>query len=244
MEIAMSPVPELLANTLGKILFRTAMVSDVKDLSGHFRLVEVVGETLREEAWIPGQKVQFHMGNLVARTYTPTAWDSVNGRAQFLTFLHGNGPGSEWAASIKKGDPCQFIGPRSSLNFAEIREPIVFFGDETSIGAAQALYSCNGQSRANCYVFEVSSLVETQEVMQRVGLMDAQLIQRMPGDAHLQEAEQFVSSSASRLGLPQCVLTGKAQSIQMLRKFLKARRVLFSKLETKAYWAHGKTGLD
>ena len=145
----MLPVPEFLTNTLEKIFFKSAMVSRTENLSGHFRLIELAGENLRGEILTPGQKVQFHLGSLVTRTYTPIAWNPIDGTAQFLMFLHGNGPGSEWAASLKNGDPCQFIGPRSSLNFAEIKGSSVFFGDETSIGAAQALHlNSNEQLRS------------------------------------------------------------------------------------------------
>lgn len=196
------------------------------------------------QSWVPAQKVQFHLGNLMTRTYTPTSWDQVAGSARFLFFLQGNGPGSEWAASLKKGDPCQLIGPRGSLDFAEIEGPSVFFGDETSIGAAQALALSSNGSRQNHYVFEVSSLVESEEVLRCVGLSNTTLVQRLPSDTHLEEVEQLLSSAASRLGLPQWIFTGKAQSIQTLRKLLRDRRVLFSKLKAKACWAEGKAGLD
>ena len=239
----MAPVPEFLTNALEKIFFRAAVVTHVKDLSGHFRLVELAGESLRGESWIPGQKMQFHLGNMMTRTYTPTEWNPVDGTAQFLIFVHGNGPGSEWASSLKKGTPCQFIGPRNSLDLTEIHGLVLFFGDETSIGVANA-YAHHNQVQQNDFVFEVSSLVETNEVLRCHGLTDAKLVQRPPGDAHLMEVEQVLSSIASRLGLPQWIFTGKAQSIQTLRKCLRVRRILFSRMKVKAYWAEGKSGLD
>ena len=220
------------------------MVSGVENVSGHFRTVELQGESLRGEPWVPGQKIQFHLGNLMTRTYTPTCWNAVAGSARFLFFLHGNGPGSEWAASLKKGDQCLFIGPRSSLDFAEISVPSVFFGDETSIGAAQALHLSGNGSRQNHYVLEVSSVVESEEVLRRVELNGVEIVQRLPSNGHLEEAARLLSGAASRMGLPQWIFTGKAQSIQALRKMLLAQRVLFSRIKVKAYWAEGKTGLD
>ncbi|GGG89142.1 siderophore-interacting protein [Edaphobacter dinghuensis] len=240
----MSPIPEFLSNAVQKIFFRCAIVTDVEALTGHFRLVTVAGPALIGETWIPGQKVQFHLGNLVTRTYTPTAWNPDKGIAQFLMFLHGNGPGSDWAASLQKGDPCQFIGPRSSLNFADIKGPSLFFGDETSIGAAQALASSNTGNRQAHYVFEVSSSIESEEVLRRAGLTNTKLVQRTADETHLHEVDKLLASTATSLGLPQWILTGRAQSIQTLRKLLRARRMLFSKLNVKAYWANGKTGLD
>lgn len=58
------------------------------------------------------------------------------------------------------------------------------------------------------------------------------------------EVEKLLASTATSLGLPQWILTGGAQSIQTLRKLLRAHRMLFSRAERKAYWANGKTGLD
>ena len=240
----MSPVPQFLTNTLEKVFFRPAVVSEVNALSGHFREVEFSGESLKGEKWVPGQKVQFHLGNLMTRTYTPISWNAVDGSVRFILFLHENGPGSTWAASLKKGDQCQFMGPRSSLNLAGIKNPSVFFGDETSIGAAQALQGCGHEHGKHQYVLEVSSLIESQVVLESIGLTDVKLVQRTAGNAHLDEVEQVLLSVASRLSLPQWVFTGKAQSIQTLRKLLNARRVLFQKLQVKAYWAEGKTGLD
>jgi ferric-chelate reductase (NADPH) len=131
----MPRIPKVLTNAFERVFFSPAVVSEVKSLSDHFRLIELSGDRLKATNWIPGQMVQFHLGNLTARAYTPTSWDSKTGRAQFLIFLQGNGPGSKWAASVNRGDPCQFIGPRGSLNFHETKSPCIFFGDETSFAA-------------------------------------------------------------------------------------------------------------
>ena len=163
---------------------------------------------------------------------------------QILIFLHGNGPGSDWAACLQQGDSCQFIGPRSSLNFADIGGPSVFFGDETSMGAALTLNQCSRGVRENYYVFEVSSMVEAGEVIERMGLPQAQLIQRSAQNTHLEKVGAVLLRQGSRLGMPQWIFTGKAQSIQAIRKQLRDQRMPLSKPKTKAYWAEGKKGLD
>jgi hypothetical protein len=73
-----------------------------------------------------------------------------------------------------------FVGPRSSLNFREIKAPVVFFGDETSLAAAHSLHlDKNGPGQNRC-IFEVSSLIESEEVVRYMGLADAQLIHACP----------------------------------------------------------------
>ena len=240
----MPPVPQFVTNTVGRMFFSQAVVSEVVSLSGHFRLIEIEGEGLKKVTWIPGQKIQFHLGNLVNRTYTPVEWNPVKGTARFLAFLHGNGPGSEWASSLKQGSECQFIGPRSSLNLAERKGEAIFFGDETSIGAALAHHQgCREPSR-NAYIFEVSSLAESNEVVHRLGLTQAKLIAKVPGGAHLAEVEKEIAAATQAAVDPWWIFTGNAQAIQTIRKTLRSRLISSSHLSTKAYWAYGKKGLD
>ncbi len=239
----MSSVPRFLSDTFERVFLRPAVVSTVTHLSGHFRLVELAGDGLKGVTWIPGEKVQFHLGNLKSRTYTPISWNPNEGAARFIMFLHGKGPGSEWAESLKTGSQCHFMGPRSSLNFAEINGDSIFFGDETSIAAALAHHGSNG-TQQNRYVFEVSSLVESGEVIQRMGLPNAKLVKKAPDETHLAEVGQSLVDAALELAEPRWVFTGKGQSIQSLRKVLRTRDISFPKIKTKAYWADGKTGLD
>jgi NADPH-dependent ferric siderophore reductase len=240
----MSVVPQFLTDALERVFFRPAVVSTVTHLSGHFRLIEFAGESLKGEKWIPGQKVQFHLGSLKSRTYTPISWNASEGTSQFIMFLHGNGPGSEWAESLKRDTPCNLMGPRSSLNFAAITEDSILFGDETSIAAAVALHRSRQGAQQDRYVFEVSSLVESAEVLQRIGLPNAKLVKKTPDLSHLAEVEQALVDSASALATPKWIMTGKAQSIQSLRKMFRDRQTNLTRLDTKAYWADGKTGLD
>ncbi len=166
----MPSIPQLVTSTVTKMLFRSAVVTEVIPLSGHFQLLQLEGDELKEVAWVPGQKIQVHLGNLVCRTYTPIEWNPVQGQTRFAAFLHGNGPGSEWASSLRPGATCQFIGPRSSLDFTGNKGKAIFFGDETSIGAAVAHRRSSGDAEQNLYVFEVSSLPEAKEVVERLGL--------------------------------------------------------------------------
>src|SRR5271154_3001383 len=154
----MAAIARSVMQMVERAIFLSAIVCEAVDLSDHFRLIEVSGGSLKHRSWVPGQKVQFHLGNFITRTYTPTAWDAATGVTRFLLFRHGHGPGSSWAASLKKGDACHLFGPRDSLNFVELHGPVIFFGDETSVGAAEALRSLRAESPQHRYIFEVSSI--------------------------------------------------------------------------------------
>jgi NADPH-dependent ferric siderophore reductase len=221
---------------------RPARVAAIETLSPHFRLVDLEGDALRNVAWTAGQKVQVAMGSgLSARTYTPMSWDADSGRTRMLTFAHGEGPGSRWANGLREGDACRFFGPRSSLDLSGLQSPVVLFGDETSFGLAAALQDSR-QSDAAMHVFEVSDVAESRQVAEAVGLGQATLMERIADDAHLAAAEaEVLRHAASGVNF---VLTGKASSIQRISRALKAAGVVSSRVKTKAYWAHGKTGLD
>ncbi len=239
----MPPIPQFVTSAVTKMLFRSAVVSEVVPLSGHFRLIQLEGDELKEVAWVPGQKIQVHLGDLLCRTYTPIEWNSIEGRTRIVTFLHGNGPGSEWASSLRPGALCQFIGPRSSLDFSANKGQTIFFGDETSIGAAVAHQRSSSYAEW-IYLLEVSSLPESLEVVQRLGLKDARLIAKVPGAQHLLEGGRLMMEASTVAPAPHWIFTGNAQSIQEVKKVLRNHRVTLGKASTKAYWACGKKGLD
>jgi NADPH-dependent ferric siderophore reductase len=124
---------------------------------------------------------------------------------------------------------CQFFGPRGSIAFSELAEPILFVGDETSLAAARALRDAR---RSTC-VFEVADEPATRHVLAELGL-EATLVQRRIDDAHLGTLADAIASA----GAGTLVATGRAQTIQALR-----RRGL-RPAKTKAYWSVGKAGLD
>ncbi len=216
---------------------RPARIAAVETLSPHFRLIDLEGDALRDVAWSAGQKIQVAMGSgLSARTYTPISWDAAEGRTRLLAFMHGDGPGSRWAAGLRQGDGCHFFGPRRSLELSGLGAPLVLFGDETSFGLAAAL------GAGPTHLFEVSNLVEARAALAAVGLEPATVIGRAADEAHLAAVEAEMSRLAATGA--QFVLTGKASSIQRMIRGLKAAGITSSRIRAKAYWAPGKTGLD
>lgn len=239
----MSPAPQFVSNAVRRLMFHPAIISRVTDLSGYFRLIEMSGETLKGLTWVAGQIVQFHLGGLTARPYTPMSWDPIKGSTEFLIFVHGRGPGSVWVSSLKRGDECQHSGPQKS-SFGEITSPIIFFGDETSFASAQALRNTDAGTPENNYVFEVSSVAESEEVLRSLSIPNVHLVQKLPGDAHLSAIEEALSSRAVNLHTPQWILTGNAQSIQTLRRTLRGQSHPPLNMKVQAHWSEGRPGFD
>jgi len=237
-----------LRNALLKFWTLPATVVDVHQPAERFRLITLEGEALKEIYWRPGQKIQMRLGGFVSRTYTPLLWDSSDGVAQILSYLHyqlvATTPGARWTASARVGDQCTLTAPRESLDLSTLSRPAIFFGDETSIGLARAFKTTAGGFGGISFVLEVSSATESRKVLDALSMPSVSLVARTRDDAHLTQVEALILQAIETDAAQQFVLSGKARSIQRLTRFLHAHQIPPSQIHSRAYWAVGKTGLD
>lgn len=231
-----------LGRTLLRAFLKQARVAEVENVGANFRLVTLESAAFRNVDWTPGQKIQIAMGSAFTnRTYTPIDWDRAAGRTRFLAYVHGSGPGSAWIRSLRENDACDVLGPRTSLGAPPASGRAVLFGDETSLGLAFALQRQHAGGAFDV-MLEASDFAGAEQVVDRLGIVGVTLAAAQRDDAHLRGIGETLRQLGSRAA--HVVLTGKAQSIQALRRALKAGGVPNSRIETKAYWAIGKTGLD
>jgi len=179
-----------------------------------------------------------------ARTYTPFRWDPTKGVLSILVYLHRTAPGTTWAKSIKPGDPCQFIGPKHSLDLADLRLPAIFFGDETSIALAAALQAEPKSVAGIRFLFEFSSVSESRQVLDALHIHDAITIQREPDDAHIPKCEAALKQAAEQTTPVDFIFTGKAQTIRRLRISMRDLGTDASRFKIRPYWSPGKVGMD
>jgi ferric-chelate reductase (NADPH) len=241
---ARAPRMGRIEGTLSRLLARTVVVRETRDIGAHFRLLTLCGDSLRRVGWTPGQKVQVALGNWTYRTYTPMRWDEVGGSMQLLVFLHGEGPGESWARALRAGDACSMYGPSDSLDLEVIDRPALFFGDESSFALANAVrYTSRGPGGVRM-LFEVDSVQAARAVLDTLGMAHAGLVQRCSDDAHFAALEETAARHVGGLGGTSVILSGKASSVQRMRKLLRGLGVPAARIKTRAYWAAGKTGLD
>ena len=233
----------LLESAMQKLLMRTAHVVAVEDVGTAFRIVTLGGESLRGAGWEPGDKLQIQLGGWVQRTYTPLDWDAESGRTRIPLYLHGDGPGAHWARTVRSGDKCVAFGPRKSVDLMRLKSSVILFGDETSFGIAAALIGARASPRTQMF-FEVSSVAQAQPVLRLLGLEDAHLNARRDDEGQLIDLEEKMRAALEAQPTAAVVLTGKADSIQYMRKLLRRLGVGANRSQAKAYWKPGKTGLD
>jgi len=233
---------QALGLALRRLLMKHATVTANEQIGENYRRLTFEGQALTGVDWVPGQKLQIAMGEgFVTRTYTPVEWDAKAGRAAIVGYAHGGGPGSTWLRDIQPGNECDILGPRASINTRAISEPLVLFGDETSIGLAGAIVRQDRDRFCQCH-FEVDDRTSAEDVLTGLGIAGAALFKRTASDHHLGEMEAALAALAKTPA--SFVLTGKAGTIQRFRQTLRRHGVPARRVITKAYWAPGKVGLD
>jgi NADPH-dependent ferric siderophore reductase len=228
-------------SALQKLFTRSAEVLAIEQVSDHFRLLTLGGDALREASWTPGDKIQIQLGGWVQRTYTPLDWDHENGRTRVLVYLHADGPGTHWARALREGDSCVIFGPRKSIRLEgpPAPVPLIFFGDETSLGLAVAL----ARQAPLQILLEAGVAAESAAVLRHFGLHDAQVCTRSAQDAHFTELAARMLALLQAQPSAEVVLTGRAGALQHLSRLLR-RQGVTGRRQSKAYWAAGKSGLD
>lgn len=232
----------LIESAVMKLFTRSATVLDIEEVGAAFRIVTLGGPALRDTGWTPGDKIQLQFGGWVQRTYTPIDWDMAAGRTRILVYLLAGGPGAQWGRNVQTGDECIVFGPRKSVRIARPQSPVILCGDETSLGLAAAL---TRRVPAPVHtLFEVSSLADTQPVLERLQLANARVCARTGSEEHLPALETQMAALLRLRPSADIVLTGKAGTIQHLGRALRQAGVAAGRRQSKAYWAPGKTGLD
>ena len=222
---------------LGRLVFRDATVTRVEDIGRHFRLAGALRARLAWSGLDPWRQAPGLPAGGWDEDLYALRWDSSTGETELLAYLHGDGPGTQWARTVSAGAAIQIFGPRSSLAVGGT-SPAVVFGDETSVGLALA----NGVPGRT--VLEVTVPDETQAALDALGFSGATLVGRQANEAHREAlVDAVVQALQVHPGAP-LVLSGRAAAIQGVRQGLKARGVGLAAVKAKAYWAPGKVGLD
>lgn len=226
--------------------YTSVVVSKTEYVHEQLKLIRFEGEfsTVKKE-FIAGNVVEFRVNDTDYRHYTPAAFSVHKGYCDVLFYLHGKGPGSQWAEDLKVGNDLKMIGPGSKMSYNKAFQYHVVFGDETSLG----LFQCMEEeaSRNGHQLLCLSELDPGhKDWLADTGILSGIYIEK--NERHqLHHAGAFLQKWFQKEGTTidhACFyLTGNARSIQSFRKVILAMGGANKHIQTYPYWVEGKKGL-
>lgn len=233
----MPKMPRFMVNAATSAFGKALTVTQVQEPAPHFRRVRMEGEAMRGITIRPGADVQFRVSESDLRHYTPCAYDAEVGAVEILFYIHGNGPGSQWAAGLSPGDEVSMLGPGGRMSLKSGAKSHVFFGDQSGVGLIEAM------TRGLPGDADFIGAVELGEGETGIlGGLSPKIHPRIapakPGDGLMEWLEEATLPLESAY-----YLVGNAGAISRVRKALMARGVSRRDIRTDAFWAENKVGL-
>ena len=224
---------KLLGGALSAFGTRT-IVHRVWTLSPGIRCIRLFGPAIETLRWSPGDKVKLNIGGGLMRSYTPARVDRDEGFMDVVVHLHGNGPASSWATNLKRGDEVLFAGPAPSMprRHDETTPWVLFLGDETALGLAQAMVQSCGPNTQVLGAIELSA-----HDAPAVDALDLLLQPVVREGAHGDALVQWLANTWLPPDPGIIWLSGEADSVLRLRTALLERGVTREQLCIKPYWS-------
>ena len=98
--------------------------------------------------WRPGDEVEFRVSDRHLRHYTPSRFDPVTGTFDVIFCTLANGPGSSWAADLRRGQQVRVIGPQSKPPTTHHGRRSVLLGDASTLGLFTSLSEAGANPEA------------------------------------------------------------------------------------------------
>ena len=240
----MPKIPKWLGDTMEAVfskMVHQATVEQVEYIPPRLKRVVFRG-ALQQLKFIPGNVVEFRINDREYRHYTLSGLDRENGRCEVLFYLHDRGLGSRWAAQLQPGDEVKIIGPGGKIRYKKEQQYHFFFGDESSVGLVQCLQQeALGMGQQNLAVLELEQ--GHREWLAATGIVAMPVCKsyEAPASAAIAHMDAMVHFEPWLKGM--FYLTGRARSIQAMRRYLLNRGVAGRNIQCEPYWAEGKQAL-
>ena len=242
----MPSLPKWLADTVENISkkhYHPVRVTHIDYLTPALKLVRFEGN-LGHTRFSASNVVEFRVNDTDFRHYTPSRYDSEAGICEILFYLHNKGEGSKWAEKLEINDELKLMGPGGKMSFQPDFSTHFVFGDETSLGLMQCVsQTCNLLKHT---FYAIAELQQNHlDWIKHIDTKDVSIVETTFDDPAkntvqlIHENENFFQNKENTF----FYLTGRAKSIQELRKYLILNGVSNKQIQTYPYWAEGKKGL-
>ncbi|MEM6999142.1 MAG: siderophore-interacting protein [Pseudomonadota bacterium] len=227
-------------------MIHPVQVSSIEQLADQLKRIRFSGE-FTGVTYEAGYDIEFRISDEEFRHYTPAWFDPEAGHCDVIFYLHNLGLGSRWVEQLQVGDTLDLMGPGNKVAYLTGCTRHVIFGDASSLGFARAL-----SSRASSDGLAAHCLLELDtahhswpdKVGIQADIIDADAIGAGGTGNGGASAASFSNYDYLQPDANTAYyLTGRARSIQSIKKFLKEAGASRKQVQTSPYWADGKHGL-
>ena len=218
-------------------------VLDVIDPGPRVRRITVTGDGLGALIALPGQDLVVHLpdgtGGGLSRRYTIRHLDSARPSLDLDVVLHGHGPGSWWAETVRVGDVIEVFGPRGKVRLSGARWQL-FAGDESALPAIAEMVAVLAADTIAKVVIEVADAADHEPLPTRAQL-DVQWMHR---DGVLPGQSELLDRALEVVDIPvadrHAYLFAESRVVRRLRDLLAGRGVSGAEMSVKGYWNIGR----
>ncbi|MEL7535187.1 MAG: siderophore-interacting protein, partial [Bacteroidota bacterium] len=206
-----------------------------KYFHAHLKWVQFSGD-LSNTKFEAGNVIEFRISDTDFRHYSPSHYDKESGICEVLFYLHGYGPGSVWADRLESGDQMKLMGPGGKMSYQATQKRHFCFGDESSLGLCLNLQN-EARTRGNAFKC-LLELDEPNLVWPELIELEAERTRKsdeFPAQEAIDFIEKWQHSSWPDWQEARFYLTGRAKSIQRLRKSLLTKGVNRNQILTSPY---------
>jgi NADPH-dependent ferric siderophore reductase len=218
--------------------FVRGVADEVELVNSRMLGVGISGPGVRGLKWRPGQQIRVQVGETgmfgALRTYS--VWDYDGERLQLRVYLHGTGPGAEWARRVRPGSDVVFMPPRGEFTLRPAPYHL-FVGEDTASVAIGAMLRDLAEP--------VYGVVETDEPEHRLDL-PLPAVHRHGASA---AESALLVDAVGALDLPDhpgiAYVAGEARTCQAVRRHLVVDRGWPRRsVVVKPFWTPGRRGMD
>ncbi len=215
-------------------------VIGARSLTPRMRRITVQSEAMLGVDPRPAQDVELHLrdadGRRVKRRYTIRHARPSAGELDLDVLLHGDWPGSTWAATATVGDAVSFQGPRGKLELTPADWHLLV-GDESALPAIAAICEALPEPERAIAVIEVDGPDDELPVARA----EVHWVHRGGGEPGTAER---LRPAVEALPFPGAgghgYLMGETRSMVELRALLEARGLEHEAIFVKGYWNVGR----
>jgi NADPH-dependent ferric siderophore reductase len=134
-----SSLPKWVINLFGNSMRPNVKVLETSYINPQIKKIRFQGDISKWDFQI-GYASVIRISETEFRNYTVAYHDTGNGIFDIIFHIHGNGIGSQYLDHLKENDELFISPPRGKKLYEQNVKQQFFFGDETSLGVAFALF--------------------------------------------------------------------------------------------------------